>query len=328
MRIGIIGAGLIGGKRARVLSSSTVDKVIAVADIDFDRARALATEIGVDCEAADDWKMITSHKQIDAVIVATTHDQLAAISYAALAFGKHVLCEKPLGIKATEVNKCVRLAKKRRLVYKAGFNHRFHRAIAKAYDLYLSGKIGKLMYIKATYGIGGRPGYEKEWRMDRKISGGGELIDQGAHLIDLASWFMGKITEIKAELSTSFWPIKVEDNAFVLLRSKQGLAEIHASWTEWKNRFVFEIYGTKGYLKVNGLGGSYGTETLTLGIRVPGKPPREKIWEYEEPDVSWKKEWINFRQAILNNGVLVGSGEDGLRVIGLIEKIYKINERG
>lgn len=324
MKIGIIGAGLIGNKRAKVLESFRTDKVVFVADVNFTRAKKLADGI-VGCEVTGNWKKVINDKQIDAVIVATTHNNLANISSAALLAGKHVLCEKPLGINSAKVATCVAIAKKKKIVYKAGFNHRFHPAVSKAHQMFLAGKIGKLMYIKATYGIGGRPGYEKEWRMNKKISGGGELIDQGAHLLDLSRWFMGDITGVKAELLTSFWPVRVEDNAFMLLRNKTGLAEIHASWTEWKNRFIFEIYGNKGYLKINGLGGSYGTETLNYGVRLPGQAPKEKRWEFRGEDVSWKHEWLNFRQAVLGKRELIGSGEDGLAVLHLIEKIYKLN---
>lgn len=326
MKIGIIGAGLIGNKRAKVIASSGIDRVMMVADVNLDRAKKLADEIG-DCESTDDWKKIIGHKQIEAIIVATTHNNLANISLTALLAGKHVLCEKPLGMNSAKVVECVRVARKKKLTYKAGFNHRFHPAISKAHEMFLAGKIGKLMYIKATYGIGGRPGYEKEWRMNKKISGGGELIDQGAHLLDLSRWFMGDITGVKAELLTSFWPVKVEDNAFMLLTNKNGLAEIHVSWTEWKNRFVFEVYGNKGYLKINGLGGSYGTETLTYGVRLPGQAPKEKSWKFKGDDLSWKREWLNFRQSVLKRGDLIGSGDDGLAVLRLTEKIYKLNEK-
>lgn len=324
MKIGIIGAGLIGNKRARIIRSFATDKVVMIADINFARAKKLADEIG-NCEATDNWEKIIDHKQIEAIVVAATHNNLATISLAALSAGKHVLCEKPLGIKSSKVASCVRMAKKKKIVYKAGFNHRFHPAIFKAHQMFVYGKIGKLMYIKATYGIGGRLGYEKEWRMNKKISGGGELIDQGAHLLDLSRWFMGDITGVKVELLTSFWPVKVEDNAFMLLKSKYGLAEIHASWTEWKNRFMFEIYGKKGYLKISGLGGSYGIETLIYGLRVPGQAPKEKRWEFKGEDVSWKHEWLNFKQAVFGKKELIGSGEDGLEVLHLIEKIYKLN---
>src|SRR3989344_1799984 len=318
MKIGIIGAGIVGRKRGMAVRDIGKDKVLFVADLDIRRAESLAVDF-TGCRGTRDWREIVSDIDVDAICVSTTHNCLAEISLTALKHGKHVLCEKPLGVSAVEVAKCVGEAEKKRLIYKAGFNHRFHPGVSKAYTMFKGGRIGKLMYIKTTYGTGGRPGYEKEWRMDKKLSGGGELIDQGVHLIDLSRWFMGEITESKSELLTSFWPVKVEDNAFVWLKNKNVLAELHASWTEWKNRFVFEVYGTKGYLKIEGLGGSYGAETLTWGVRIPGAAPREKSWEFSGEDKSWVKEWVNFRQAIMGRIKLNGSGKDGLMVLGLVE---------
>lgn len=321
MNVGLVGAGFIGNKRAAVFRKSG-DKLVAVADFIVEKSDAIAKNL-LDCEVFKNWQQLVTNPKIEAVIVSTTHDSLAQISLAALKNNKHVLCEKPLGISLADVQKCAQEANKKQLIYKGGYNHRFHPAIFKAHELFSQKKIGDLMYIKATYGHGGRFGYEKEWRMDKKISGGGELHDQGAHLIDLSLWFMGEPDTIKSELTTSFWQTKVEDNAFLLLRNKNVVAQLHASWTEWKNRFIFEIYGTDGYLKINGLGGSYRLETLIFGERIPGKPPKEKIWEFPGEDLSWTKEWQNFTAAIKDKNKLLSSEDEGLKVLKIIQKIYE-----
>ncbi|HBC72870.1 MAG: Oxidoreductase domain protein [Candidatus Amesbacteria bacterium GW2011_GWB1_47_19] len=326
MKIGIIGAGIIGTKRAEVIKLLGRDTVFRVADTDISKAESLSNRLN-NCKYSDNWQDVVSDLHINAVIVSTTHNRLAEISKSALISGKHVLCEKPLGLNVKEITNCVNEARKRGLIYKTGYNHRFHPAIFKAYKIFVKGKIGNIMYIKSTYGIGGRPGYEKEWRMNPMLSGGGELIDQGSHLIDLVLWFMGTFSSIKAELTTSYWPVRVEDNAFLLLRGENGIAELHASWTEWKNRFIFEVYGTEAYLKVNGLGGSYGTETLVLGLRTPGMAPKERVWKFSEPDPSWKREWINFKNAISGKEKLLGTGSDGLETMKIIENIYRQVER-
>lgn len=321
MRVGIIGAGLIGSKRA-ASATECGDRVVKVADVDLTRAGNLS-KIYPTSSATGNWKDIVDDKSIDVVVVSTTHNRLTEITVNALKAGKHVLTEKPLGISSRNVEKCVNLAKKSKLIFMSGYNHRFHPGIAKAKELFDKGKIGTIMFINGTYGHGGRPGYENEWRMQKRISGGGELIDQGAHLIDLSLWFYGKTPSQKfGALSTSFWDIKVEDNAFVILRDKNFIANLHAAWTEWKNRFVFEVYGQKGYLKINGLGGSYGTETLTYGVRIPGKAPKEKVWEFSNNDISWKKQWKNFKQAVNGKGEINGSGAEGLQVLKIIENIY------
>ena len=321
MKIALIGAGVIGRKRGNIIKESRADHVCVVVDIDENKAKMLGGSLG--CSWSTQVKDALG-KEVEAVVVSTTHNYLAAITKIALKAGKHVLCEKPLGISVEEVAECVKIAKRKGLIYKAGYNHSFHPAIWRAKRYLDAGKIGELMYIKASYGHGGRPGYEKEGRMDKKLSGGGELIDQGAHLIDLSRWFSGEdFDEVMGFIKTTFWPVEVEDNGFLLLRSKRVVASLHASWTEWKNRFEFELYGTLGYLKIRGLGGSYGTEILMLGRRVPGQAPKERIWEFVGADISWKKEWQNFRDAIKNQGLVIGSGEDGLKVLEIVESIYK-----
>jgi len=223
MNVGIVGAGLIGGKRADSVIHSK-DKILQIADIDIKRAKALSDKIP-NSTPTNDWRDIVKNINIDAVIVSTTHNNLAKITYAALKNGKHVLSEKPLGITTGEVAKCVQIAKKGKLVYKAGYNHRFHSAIEKAKKLFDGGKIGKITYINAIYGHGGRPGYDKEWRMNKKISGGGEMIDQGAHLIDLTLWFYGTVPKtIVGFPEILFWDVKVEDNIFLFLIDKNFMA--------------------------------------------------------------------------------------------------------
>ena len=156
------------------------------------------------------------------------------------------------------------LARREGHIAKVGYNHRFHPAMRKARAIVEAGDLGPLMFIRGRYGHGGRLGYEQEWRLHPEISGGGELIDQGSHLIDLAHWFLGDFTELKSMLRNYYWKASVEDNCFLaLLSSAKGqVAWLHATWTEWKNTFSFEISGRDGNLEIAGLGGSYGVETL------------------------------------------------------------------
>ncbi len=320
MKVGIIGAGLIGEKRAKSILANG-DQVVLISDTNISKAKILSQMVKGSTVANNN--EIFEDNEIECIVIATTHNHLTKLSYRALSFGKHVLCEKPLGFNSVEIKKCVSLALKKNLIYKAGYNHRFHPAINQAKELFDKGKIGKLMYIRGVYGHGGRPGYEMEWRMDKKISGGGELIDQCAHLIDLSLWFMKDIPkDISAKIKTFFWPIKVEDNAFVLLKNKTSIATLHASWTEWKNKFRYEIFGTKGYLIIDGLGGSYGLEKLIVGKRIPGKAPKEIVREYDGLDKSWSLEWLNFKNSIKNHSKLIGSGQEGLDVLRIISKIY------
>lgn len=322
MKIGLIGAGLIGTKRAKALLSSP-DQLIAVTDPNTENAYKIINN-HPNCKLFSSWEGLVNSSTIDAIIISTPHNLLAKITLQALKNNKHVLCEKPLGVSVEEIKKCIKVAERRNLIYKAGYNHRFHPAVLKAYKLFKDKKIGELMFIKGVYGHGGRKGYEKEWRTSKIISGGGELIDQGSHLVDLYHWFdPGKLVSATGLLKSLFWNITVEDNAFFTLQTKQSIGQFHTSWTEWKNIFNFEIHGATGYLKINGLGGSYGDEILIYGRRNEGKAPTEKNWSFNSVDKSWELEWENFRNAILKKQQPLSSGKDGLWVFECINSLYK-----
>ena len=298
MRVGIIGCGLIGTRRAKVALDAG-DEVVGVADIAADRAAAVAAT--TQSSWTTSWTELVSRDDLDVVVVSTSNDQLAEASIAALQSGKHVLCEKPLGRNAGEASAIVHAAEAARKLVKVGFNHRHHPAIAAARGLVDERAIGDVFAIRALYGHGGRAGYEREWRADAARSGGGELLDQGVHIVDLARWFIGEIAQAHGFVATYHWPIQpVEDNAFALLRSGSGgIVSFHTSWTQWKNAFRFEILGTEGYLRIDGLGGSYGTEQLTVAKRnEDSSPPIETTTSFEGPDRSWHSEWHEFSTAI------------------------------
>jgi predicted dehydrogenase len=325
MKLGIIGCGLIGRKRAAAARALGHD-LTAVADIARDRAEAFAAEFGA--EAALDWQTIAARADLDAVAVATPHDGLSAIAVFCLDRGKHVLLEKPAGRNLAEAMAVAEAAERNARMVKVGFNHRFHPAIAKARRLVADDALGPLYYIRGRYGHGGRVGYEQEWRCDREISGGGELIDQGSHLIDLSRWFLGELALDYAALPTFFWNTKVEDNCFLALRGGSAMAWLHASWTEWKNTFSFEIAGRDGKLTVDGLGGSYGTERLTFHKMLPQLgPPETTIWEYPFSDNSWEAELQSFTVALDGNSAEIADIEDACAVFEIIGAAYRRSGR-
>lgn len=321
LRVGLIGAGLIGDKRAGIVAADPNGKLVAVADSDMGRADALAKKFG--CEADPDGARLAGRTDLDAVIVATPHKFLPVYSLAAMAAGHHVFCEKPMGRNEAEVRSLVDAARKANVLLKAGFNHRNHPAIRKARELVEQDAIGKLIHLRCRYGHGGRPGYEGEWRGNADLAGGGELLDQGIHALDLFRWFAGDFVEVFGWTATQVWNISpLEDNAMAFLKTSDGiLASLHASWTQWKNLFSFEIFGNRGYLIVDGLGGSYGPERLTIGRRRPESgPPDEEHMEFPGPDPSWALDWADFVRAIRSGKQ--GGGEDGLAAMHLVESIY------
>src|ERR1043165_490184 len=319
MRLAIGGCGLIGRKRAAAASGH---EIVVVCDRDEGRARELA---GITkARAVTDWQHAIK-AGVDAVFVATTHDQLAGIAIAAIEAGRHVLVEKPAGRTLAEVQAVAAAAAKHKRIVKTGFNHRFHPAFKKAREIVDSSALGPLLFIRARYGHGGRVGYEKEWRAQPAISGGGELIDQGSHLIDLSRWFLGDLTVDYAAVPTLFWDMQADDNCFMALRSTTGrLAWLHASWTEWKNTFSFEIFGRDGKLVVDGLGGSYGQERLTSYRMLPEMgPPETEVFEFSGPDQSWEKEFADFAAAIENGRRPCGDITDAVANLAIVEDIYR-----
>jgi predicted dehydrogenase len=319
MKVSILGCGLIGGKRADALPKS--DTIVAVYDPNEARAKALASKKNAKVAASVDEAIAAA----DVVVVATTNDQLTPLSLRAVEAGKHVVVEKPGARNAAELRPLVERAKAKNRIVKVGFNHRFHPAAQKAREILDSGACGPMMFVRARYGHGGRVGYDKEWRANVEMSGGGELIDQGVHLIDLARWFMGtELTNVHGHVSTFFWDMKVDDNAFMTLSDDAGhVAHLHASCTEWKNLFSFEIYAKRAKLHIEGLGGSYGVERLYHYAMTPEMgPPPTTIYEYPGKDTSWELEWSDFTRAAEKGTRPSGDVVDALAALEIVDKLY------
>lgn len=323
--VGLIGCGLIGQKRAKALSTCKIGKLIACADINTKQAKILSNNTGA--KIFENWSEIVSSKEIDVVIVATTHDSLAEITKSAVKQGKHVLVEKPAARNASELSSVISIVKENSTKVHVGFNHRYHRSLIKAREIVDTGELGEIMFVRARYGHGGRVGYEKEWRANPKLSGGGELIDQGIHLIDLSRWFLGDLQNIEGFATNYFWDMPVDDNAYMLLKSKKNkVAFLHASCTEWKNLFSFEIYGKWGKLDLSGLGGSYGLEKITYYKMLPEMgPPETTSWEYPGNDNSWELEINDFFKNINLNLKPNSNLEDAYASLSIVENIYKIS---
>jgi predicted dehydrogenase len=321
MRFAIVGCGLIGQKRAAAIAKLGHPTVLAI-DRSTARAAALAEQVGA--RTGTDFRAAVEARDVDAVVVATPHADLSVIATACLEGGKHVLVEKPGGRNLAEISAVAQSAEAVGRVAKVGYNHRFHPALLKARAIVDRGDLGQLIFIRGRYGHGGRPGYEQEWRLQRAISGGGELIDQGSHLIDLAQWFLGEFTEVTAALRTFFWEAEVEDNVFLTLSTCEGrIGWLHATWTEWKNLFSFEIYGRQGKLEISGLGGSYGVESLTFYRMLPEMgPPETTRWEFPFADRSWDAETAEFIAAISEGRRPIGDAAEAAATMSVIERAY------
>ncbi len=321
MRVAIIGCGLIGQKRARALRGAQLS---VCCDRLPDRAAGLARQYAA--EASTDWIEVVARAGIDLVIVATTHDLLPRIATAAACNGKHVLIEKPGARRAEELDPVLEACSRTGAKVRVGFNHRYHRALQKAHEIVSCGQLGPLMFVRGRYGHGGRIGYDREWRADPEKSGGGELVDQGCHLIDLSRWFLNaEFSRSQGIIATYFWDMPVEDNGFLLLQTAAGqTAFLHATWTEWKNLFSFEIYGRTGKVEITGLGGSYGTERVTWYRMSPELgPPETFAWEYPMADNSWETEFQLFLEDIRLDREPSPGVRDAQAALRVIESVYE-----
>lgn len=323
MKVGIIGCGYIGEKRANELYPT---QLVMCSDVYFYRAGEFATKYNLRYWGTD-YRLLFDH--VDTVFICTPNKFSTPIAIDAINAGKHVLIEKPGGICAADIAKLITVAKDKNVVVHIGYNHRYHPAIIKAMDwIYTDKIIGDIMYIDALYGHGGAHLEQSGWRTNPEISGGGDLIEKGCHLIDLASFFF-KERFVKANsFVKSFYRInKLDDNAWLTLESQTGMiASLHTSCTEWRNTFRFSIHGTKGNIQIKGLGGSYGTETITLNKLQSGfiKPEVTTI-EYLEQDESWAWEFLEFDNAIKQKNYSRASLWDALHTLSVIENIYEDN---
>lgn len=325
MNVAIIGCGLIGRKRAESLPPN----LQLVGCFDADSETGLIFSADFKTKQFSSIEELLHAPRLDFVIIATRHDSLAATAILALEAGKHVFIEKPGARNHEELQKVFEKAQKQNLIVHIGYNHGFHPALSQALELFQTGTIGEIMFLRARYGHGGRVGYESEWRADKSKSGGGELIDQGTHLIDLAQRFLGKMELDYAATPTYFWNMPVEDNAFISLKNSESkIAFLHVSCTEWKNMFSLEIYGHNGKIEINGLGRSYGVETLTLHLMKPEMgPPESKSWMYPEPDTSWAMEMSEFVQDLKTGSKKSDNLASSLEVLRLISEIYARTNR-
>ena len=324
-RVALIGCGLIGQKRLNLLPPGSVR---VACDTQLDRAQKLAAQ-SPGCVATESFQQAVSSPEVDAVMIATVNCALAPIALAAVKHGKHVLVEKPAAINLAELAELEAVVAKTGALVRVGYNHRYHPGCLKALELLRAGVLGPMMFVRGRYGHGGRISYEKEWRADPKVSGGGELIDQGVHLIDLAGIFLGEFTSVEGHTATYFWKMPVDDNAFLSLRNAAGqTAWLHVSCSEWKNLFSLEIYGRDAKLHWEGLGGSYGVEKLTYYKMLPQMgPPETTVWEFPGGDQSWKIEMAEFFEDIQSKRTPVPGLKEARAALAVVEKIYRKNQK-
>lgn len=327
IRFGIIGLGKMGRIRAREIEARSDASLVAAYDVReeaFEAFPALRRSRSVD-------ELLES--DVDAVVIAAYNNVAAPYTIKALRAGKHVLCEKPPALSSAQLEEVAKAHRDSGCVLKYGFNHRYHHSVMEAKKLADSQAFGELLWIKGTYGKAGGANYESSWRSQPEYSGGGILIDQGIHMLDLMRLFAGDIQNVRGLVQSRYWNTPVEDNVFALMEAGDVPMMLHSSVVHWRHRFILEVCYADGLIMLDGLQtptGSYGDETLILIRRqfedssfALGKPREERI--YFDQDPSWRLELEELIQAITGNTpVLNGSVSDAIQLMRVIEQIYEV----
>lgn len=321
LRVGVVGLGLIGQKRLVALPADCI--LVGIHDAMIEVAKEISTKFCVPSFASFN-KLLDSIGPGGLTIISTPHNFLFELAKCALEKKTHVLIEKPGAISADQLGQLINIARINKCLIRVGYNHRFHPGVLRAKSVVTSGQFGPVQFIRARYGHGGRRGYEHEWRADRKQSGGGELIDQGSHLIDLTRYLAGNLKLEFSDTPTLYWNMNVEDNAILYGSIESGgKFLLHASWTEWKNIFSFEIFMKSAKIELSGLGGSYGQEIFTLYEMPDGLGiPLTSSERFEMLDQSWNSEIQDVVHEIETHSGIGASGEDAMKILQIIEQAY------
>jgi predicted dehydrogenase len=324
LRVGIAGYGVVGERRRLHIDARDDMQVIGVCDQKFDGD-------GVFDDGVNYWRRYTDllNQNIDVLFVCLTNDVAASVTIDGLEKGLHVFCEKPPGRNVSDIERVIECENRhpgQKLKY--GFNHRYHDSVRDALEIVKSGELGKVINLRGIYGKSKIINFKSDWRTKRDIAGGGILLDQGIHIVDLMRLFAGEFTEIHSFISNDFWRHDVEDNAYALMRTADGaVAMLHSSATEWRHRFHLDLTLEKGSIVLSGIlsgSKSYGDETLTISwADEPGDgDPRKKTTRYTN-DPSWADEITEFANAI-TEGVEIqyGTSVEALRTMELVYAIY------
>jgi predicted dehydrogenase len=326
LKVGIAGFGVVGKRRKDCIDRHPRLRVVAVCDRTFGGEGVLPDGV----RYYPDYRHLLT-QELDVLVVCLTNDIAAEVTIAGLERGLHVFCEKPPGRSVAEVLQVISHERRHpgvKLMY--GFNHRYHDSVQDALKILRSGELGRVINMRGVYGKAKLITFNQpDWRTKREIAGGGVLLDQGIHMVDLMRLFGGEFNEVHSFVSNSHWRYDVEDNAYALMRTVDGVVGmLNSSATQWRHRFNLDINLERGSLILGGIISgtkSYGAETLTVVQADPENDqgdPREQVTRYNR-DPSWDREIGAFANCILDRTpVLSGTSDDALRTLQLVYKIY------
>jgi len=327
LRVGIAGYGVVGLRRRQCIDQHPDLMTVAVCDRRLEGEGRFADGV----RHYSTYQRLLEAEKLDILFVCLTNDIAAEVTIAGLDHGLHVFCEKPPGRDLADIARVMACeARHPQLRLKYGFNHRYHDSVRDALTLVQSGELGRVLNLRGVYGKSTIIDYRSpdHWRTRRAIAGGGVLLDQGIHMVDLIRLFGGEFTQVHAFVSNGFWQHDVEDNAFALMRSTSGVvAMLHSSATQWRHRFNLEITLSRGTIVLAGIlsgSKSYGAETLTVAWAHPDDAgdPKEQTTRYNH-DPSWADEIAEFAEAVTAARPIVnGSSREAFKTMEMVYRIY------
>ena len=324
-KVGIIGFGKMGQLRFNIIKKLNIFKVVSIYDPGSTKKNKLFVN------SLDD---LFNNKNIEIIFICTPNYLNKQLTIESLKKKKHVFCEKPPGLNANDIKKVIAAEKKYKKILMYGFNHRHHDSIQMIKKIVDNKEFGRILWMRGRYGKSVATNFYKNWRSKKEYSGGGILIDQGIHMLDIFLYLAGDFDKIQATVSNLYWDLDIEDNVFALLQNSKNKidASLHSTMTQWRNLFSLEVFFEKGYVVLNGLNTtskSYGEEVLNIA-KNRSLPPAA-VWEEEENiyfkiDNSFEKEIIEFNKSIIKNTKpIIGNSLEALQLMKIVDKIYHFN---
>ena len=322
-KVGIIGFGRMGQIRLEVIRKLDIFEVVSIYDPYSTKKNRLFVN------SLDD---LIDNKNIEIIFICTPNYLNKKLTIESLKKEKHVFCEKPPGLNAKDIENVIIAENKYKKILMYGFKHRHHDSIQKIKQIVDKKEFGRILWMRGRYGKSVETDFYKNWRSKKEYSGGGILIDQGIHMLDIFLYLAGDFDKIQATVSNLYWDLDIEDNVFAVLQNSKNkiAASLHSTMTQWRNLFSLEVFFEKGYVVLNGLNTSsksYGEEVLNIAKNRSLAPAA--IWEEEENihfkiDNSWEKEIIEFNKSIIKNTKpIIGNSLEALQLMKVIDEIYK-----
>jgi predicted dehydrogenase len=325
LRVGIAGFGIIGKKRKECIDNNPNTELIAVCDEKFSGSGMLENQVIYH----DNYQSLL-RENIDVLFVCMPNNIAPDVTIAGLSSSVHVFCEKPPGKNLDDISRVIDIEKEADVKLMYGFNHRYHDSVQKAYEIIKSEELGRIINMRGVYGKSKLITFNQtEWRTQHDLAGGGVLLDQGIHMVDLMRLFAGDFTQVYSFISNSYWGFDVEDNAYALMKTESGIvAMLNSSATQWRHQFKLDVTLEKGSIILSGIlsgSKSYGDEMLTIVMADTDRDngnPKEKIFKYNQ-DLSWDREVEYFINSIINNDQIIqGTSQDAYDTMQLVSEIY------